>query len=275
MEQKSNNTDKNVTQKPRPRRPRLKLPFDNRKQDFMSWIYDNRIGLCITTIVYLSMAIIFVVSKIGTFTREAPETMYIDLEDVALLEEERDRLLQEIKEKNEKIDWSSIQNLDSNENATNENLKDDKGFDASELNEEAKRIQEAMNQNREAYEEGLLGDATSPNNQQNRNNKSNSSNNNKSVKRKGNVTVSYNFKDPVRHARHLIVPAYRCEGGGEVVISATLDQGGSVIAATVISGGDECMRQTAIGAARGSTFDINRDAPSKQQGTITYIFIPQ
>jgi hypothetical protein len=47
------------------------------------------------------------------------------------------------------------------------------------------------------------------------------------------------------------------------------------VSAWVQSGGDECMRQTAIESARNSRFDINNNAPAKQQGTITYIFIPQ
>jgi hypothetical protein len=35
------------------------------------------------------------------------------------------------------------------------------------------------------------------------------------------------------------------------------------------------MRETARRAACDSHFDINPDAPNKQRGTITYIFIPQ
>ena len=37
--------------KPKPaRRPRIKLPFDNRREDVGSWTYDHRIGLCVTLI---------------------------------------------------------------------------------------------------------------------------------------------------------------------------------------------------------------------------------
>ena len=46
------------------RRPRLKLPFDNRKEDAGVWAYDHRIGLCVTIIAYLVLMIAFVSSKI-------------------------------------------------------------------------------------------------------------------------------------------------------------------------------------------------------------------
>ena len=50
---------------------------------------------------------------------------------------------------------------------------------------------------------------------------------------------------------------------------------GEVVNASVVSGGDDCMRSTAVQAARNSRFDINDSAPARQNGTITYIFIPQ
>ena len=61
-------------------------------------------------------------------------------------------------------------------------------------------------------------------------------------------------------------------GGGEVVVNIAVNQRGEVISAQIASGGDECMRQTAISAAKSSRFDHNSDAPAKQEGTITYIF---
>lgn len=91
----------------------------------------------------------------------------------------------------------------------------------------------------------------------------------------GRVTVSFSLVDPVRHARHLVVPAYQCEGGGEVVVRITVNRAGEVTHASVASGGDDCMRETAVRAARNSVFDINDAAPARHTGTITYIFIPQ
>ena len=95
------------------------------------------------------------------------------------------------------------------------------------------------------------------------------------MKVKGRVTVSFSFTDPVRTSRLLIVPAYLCEGGGEVTVDVTIDRSGKVVAARVAAGGDECMRETALRAARASLFNIDQAAPARQTGTISYIFIPQ
>ncbi|MBO4936304.1 MAG: energy transducer TonB [Alistipes sp.] len=274
MEQHSDNKEKQASQAPqppRPRRPRMRLPFDNRHEDPVAWIYDNRIGLCITVIVYLVLAIAFVSAKIGTSKREVPNTIYIDLGAVELLEEERDRLMEEVRRNNQNIDWNSIRNLSSNENALNENLEDEKGTNTSALNASAEATEREMKANREAYERGLReADAIGDNRSQ-----GNSDKEQKDTKRKGSVTVSFSFTNPVRYSRYLVKPAYRCEGGGEVIVSVVVNQRGEVTSAVVTSGGDECMRQTVVESARNSRFDINKNAPVKQQGTITYIFIPQ
>ena len=65
--------------KPKPaRRPRIKLPFDNRREDVGSWTYDHRIGLCVTLIAYLALMIVFVSSKIVVGRRTHQQGMYID-----------------------------------------------------------------------------------------------------------------------------------------------------------------------------------------------------
>ena len=257
----------------RPRRKPLRLPFDNRKEDIGSWAYDHRVGLFITIIIYLIIGIGFFASKIVIGRKVSQQGMYIDLQTVEMLEKERDRLAEEVRRANQKIDWSKIRNTSSNENALNENLADDRGTKTAELNSDAEAVEARMRANREAYEKGLkdakrAGERTEDS-------KSDSKNTNSDKKVKGTVTVSFSFKNPVRYSRHLVKPAYRCEGGGEVVVKAVIDRAGKVLTATVLSGGDECMRQTAISAAKGSTFDHNSDAPAQQEGTITYIFIPQ
>lgn len=257
----------------RPRRKPLRLPFDNRKEDIGSWAYDHRVGLFITIIIYLIIGIGFFASKIVIGRKVSQQGMYIDLQTVEMLEKERDRLAEEVRRANQKIDWSKIRNTSSNENALNENLADDRGTKTAELNSDAEAVEARMRANREAYEKGLK-DAKRAGERTN-DSKSDSNNTNSDKKVKGTVTVSFSFKNPVRYSRHLVKPAYRCEGGGEVVVKAAIDRAGKVLTATVLSGGDECMRQTAISAAKGSTFDHNSDAPQKQEGTITYIFIPQ
>lgn len=259
----------------RPRRKPLRLPFDNRKEDIGTWAYNHRVGLCITLIIYLTIGIGFFASKIVVGRKMSQQGMYIDLQDIEMLERERDRLAEEVRRANQNIDWSKISNTSSNENALNENLTDDRGTNTSALNEDAEAVEARMRANREAYEKGLRDAKRAGERDNGDDNNADKGNKNSDKKVKGSVTVSFSFKDPVRYSRHLVKPAYRCEGGGEVVVIVGLDRSGKVIYAFVESGGDECMRQTAVAAAKGSRFDHNNSAPAKQEGTITYIFIPQ
>ena len=261
-------------QPPRPpRRPRLRLPFDNRKPDAGTWAYDHRIGLSVTLIVYLVLMIAFVSSRIVIGRKPAELGMEIDLRTLAELEAERNRLQEEVdrKQQEDPIDWRSVRNIASNENTLNEQLKDDRGTNAAALNNAASDAQDRIRANREAYERGLADvDAIGE-----RPTGDDDGRERQDVKVKGTVTVSFSFTDPVRTSRHIEIPAYLCEGSGEVVVAATLDRAGKVVGARVTSGGDECMRDAALRAARLSTFNIDQNAPAKHNGTITYLFIPQ
>ncbi len=252
------------------RKPRLRLPFDNRKEDVGEWAYDHRVGLAVTLIVYLALGIIFMAGKIAVGERQGSSTILVDLENLEALEQERDRLREEVEARLRDEDWRNVRNTASNENALNENLKDDRGTKTAQLNESAEEVQRRMRANREAYEKGLAeADAIGKEDGEKSEQKA------ESRKVKGMVTVSYSLTNPLRHHRHLDKPAYKCEGGGEVVVGITVNRSGEVIGAYVKSGGDDCMRRTALASARRSTFDINSSAPAKQTGTITYIFIPQ
>lgn len=253
------------------RRQRLRLPFENRKADAGSWAYDHRIGLCVTLIVYLVVMIVFVSSKIVVGRRASQQGMYIDLQELAALEQERDRLEEELRRsRQEEIDWRSIRNRASNENASDERLRDDRGTNTAALNDAAAKAEAQMQANREAYEAGLAEERAI---RQRRGRTDGEQR--QDVKVKGRVTVSFSLVDPVRTSRWLEVPAYLCEGGGEVVVAITVDRGGRVIGARVEQGGDDCMRDAALRAARSSEFNIDESAPARQSGTITYIFIPQ
>lgn len=258
---------------PRRRRRRLDLPFDNRREDVGEWSYRHRIGLCVTLICYLLLMIGFVSSKIVIGKREAMQGMYIDLETLAELESERDRLQREIEQKmqREQADWRSIQNRVSNENATDERLQDDRGTNTSALNDAAAEALERMQANRAAYEQGLAEEQAL----YERSGNEGEQEERRDARVKGRVTVSFSLTNPVRHSRYLDIPAYLCEAGGEVLVQITVSRGGEVIAARVREGGDECMRQTALQAARQSLFNIDNAAPERQTGTILYTFIPQ
>lgn len=262
------NTNKNKQNK----RPPLRLPFDGRREDMGGWAYDHRVGLFVTIIAYLLFGIVFMGYKVATSPRANVGSMVVDLQTLDALATERDRLEAEVRRNNSQIDWNSIRNVSSNENALNENLRDDKGINAAEINSSADAVEERMRSNREAYERGVA-EANSIRHGKAQGERSSDEESDRRVK--GSVTVSFSLVNPVRYSRHLDKPAYRCEGGGEVVVNIVVNQRGEVISAQVASGGDECMRSTAVVSARNSRFDHNDAAPARQSGTITYIFIPQ
>lgn len=255
-----------------PRRPKLRLPFENRREDAGVWAYDHRAGLCVTLIVYLVLMIAFVSSKIVVGRQPHQQGMYIDLQTLAELEQERDRLQAEVerRQQGEAIDWGSVRNEISNENALNEQLKDDRGTNTAALNDAAEDAAARMQANREAYEQGLAeAEAIGGN----RGRASEGKHEDRKVK--GSVTVSFSLTNPLRQSVHLNVPAYRCESGGQVVVAIVVNRAGEVVSARVVEGGDDCMREAALRAANVSTFNIDPEAPARHQGTITYTFIPQ
>ena len=191
------------------------------------------------------------------------------------LQQEKERLEREIEMKQQSdLDWSKIRNLQSDDAMLNEELKDDRNTNTSQINESAKSIAEGMEANRAAYEAGLR-EAESILNADRSNPTDDNKKKGEDSKYKGGVTVRFEFKNPTRTKRNLVIPAYRCEAGGQVVVAVALNQGGEVISARVVSGGDEVMREEALKAARASLFDINNSAPARHEGTITYTFVPQ
>jgi TonB family protein len=254
----------------------MRLPFDNRKQDAGEWAYDHRIGLSVMVIAYLVLAIAFFASKIVIGSRPHMQGIYVDLQTLAELEAEKERLQREIELKQQQdIDWSAVRNRMSNDALLNENLRDDRGTNTSEINESAKDIAAGMAANRAAYEAGLAEAKSILEAEREKSDDGGKSSKGQDAKYKGGVTVRYAFKDPVRTKRDLVIPAYKCEAGGQVEVAVVLNQGGEVISARVISGGDERMREEALKAARASLFNIDNTAPARHSGTITYTFIPQ
>lgn len=266
-------------QQPRPRKPRqprMRLPFDNRKKDAGEWAYDHRLGLSVMVIAYLVLGIVFFSSKIIVGRKPHTQGIYIELENLEELMKEKERLEQEIEMKQQQdIEWSKIRNLQSNDAVLNENLKDDRNTNTAEINESMKDVAKGMEANRAAYEAGLKEAESILNNRPEQEQTNSKKQKGEDSHYKGGVTVRFEFRDPVRTKRNLIVPAYTTDTGGQVVVAVTLNNGGEVIAARVKSGGTEIMREEALKAARASLFNIDPSAPARHEGTITYTFLPQ
>jgi hypothetical protein len=96
------------------------------------------------------------------------------------------------------------------------------------------------------------------------------------VIRKDNTTVSYFLEN--RWHRYLYIPTYKCQGGGTVTIDIVIDQSGKVISATIAenkSTHDQCLLEEAFHSATSAVFNSDNKSPTKQVGTITYVFLAQ
>lgn len=94
--------------------------------------------------------------------------------------------------------------------------------------------------------------------------------------RKENTTVSYFLEN--RWHRYLYIPTYKCQGGGTVIIDIVIDQSGKVISATLAenkSTHDQCLLEEAYHSATTAVFNSDSKSPTKQIGTITYVFLAQ
>lgn len=221
----------------------------------------------------LLAGIIFVSAKINVGTNSQLEGFIIDLQQPTLIEE---ILEQQKQQELNKADYDNVKNAVSNENAKEMTASErQQAIQADKLLSEAEKVLKGTSSNRDRYEQGLKEEQEILNSKSS-NNKGDSKVQDSKVQ--GNVTVSFSFVNPVRNSYKLVIPAYMCEGGGEVVVNATLNRNGSVISASIDksrSTTDECMITTALRAARESRFNVDSSAPDRHQGTISYIFIPQ
>lgn len=170
-------------------------------------------------------------------------------------------------------EYEAIKNIaiDATKDDLNAGLTDEKNIDADELYQEAERIREQMEENRQRWEEeqDVLTEEI-PNVEE------------KIIPEqdetqfKGPSVISYFLKD--RKAMHLPVPSYKCENGGRVVVDIEVLRNGTVSHASIDAASsviDDCINRAAIAAAKKSIFTVSGIAPSRQKGSITYLFVPQ
>lgn len=91
----------------------------------------------------------------------------------------------------------------------------------------------------------------------------------------GQTRISYHV--PGRKGTHIERPIYRCEGGGTVEVSISVNQSGYVEQAQIASAttNDDCVKQMALQSARKSRFNSDNNAAKKVVGSITYVFVAQ
>lgn len=256
--------------------PKINLPFGRkRKKDIGEWIYDNRETICITVIVYLVLGIAILVGKLMVSPKEDNQSLNIEIVD----QNELDRLQQELERAqelnkllNQTPDNGPVKNAVSNENSTESHVREGNvSKETREIMERSNQVMRDMKHNSDEYEQSLSqinskrADKSSSQKQQD-------------ARVEGNVAVSFSLTNPVRNSARLDVPAYKCYGGGKVVVNIVVDRNGDVISASLDkmrSTSDNCMTETALDAALNSRFNVEPSAPVRHSGFIVYTFVPQ
>lgn len=174
---------------------------------------------------------------------------------------------------NPEYEWEAIRNiaLDATKEDLNPGLFDEKSIDADDLYQEAQRIRDEMQRNKELWEDAQGEEEVNIPNVETKQMEPEDIGH-----YKGPTVISYFLEN--RKAYRLPVPAYKCEGGGRVVVDIEVGPDGRVRKATIDAANsviDDCMNEAALGAARSSIFSASQMAPAKQVGSVTYLFVRQ
>lgn len=233
---------------------------------------EDKAGLYLTVIVHLAVVIVLLIAGLG-YSVKKENSFVLDFtkyEDLERMQAEARRLQKEAELK-ESISRKLQEELGGGESevksvAVNRAaLQDDRGTNAEQLYKDAERLAKELQNGYEIPDEEQVDIPSADKNDKK-----------KTSDYKGPSVISYDLGG--RKASHLPIPAYRCNGGGEVKVIISVTPAGEVIAAKVEeseSSDDACLRSFAIRAARLSRFSAKSDAPAKQTGYIIYSFIAQ
>ena len=233
---------------------------------------EDKAGLYLTVIVHLAVVIVLLIAGLG-YSVKKENSFVLDFtkyEDLERMQAEARRLQKEAELK-ESISRKLQEELGGGESevksvAVNRAaLQDDRGTNAEQLYKDAERLAKELQNGYEIPDEEQVAIPAADKNDKK-----------KTSDYKGPSVISYDLGG--RKASHLPIPAYRCNGGGEVKVIISVTPAGEVIAAKVEeseSSDDACLRSFAIRAARLSRFSAKSDAPAKQTGYIIYSFIAQ
>ena len=236
---------------------------------------EDKAGLYITVIVHLTVIIILLLTQIGSLLQR--ENSFV-LDFTRQEEEERLAEIERQRQEEEEFDGEierRIQEMLAGQSATafrniatdRAQLRDDRGTDAAQLYEDARRLAQELR-------DGIVPDE--PDEDYAPVAKPVQTPKREVREYSGPSVVSYYLEG--RKASRLPIPAYRCYGGGMVTVIISVDNAGNVMAAKVqdeTSTNDSCLREFAVRAARMSKFSADPKAPARQAGNIVYQFIAQ
>lgn len=258
-----------------------RMPFLNKRMDFGTWVYKNRYGVISTMIIYILLLFGIQFFTLEVKSPDLSAGILISLEHMEDMEELLEDEIEELKEENEKLEAQN----DLREQMAIENRLLDEYFEKQmedAVSEPKEQDIEDITQENEGEELTELDKILARNEaafSEKQNNKGENSKNKiprVNVSKAGNVTVSASLKD--RYVVRPEVPAYRCRGGGKVVVEIIVGRNGLVIDASIVSSKqivDECLLIRSLEAAKLTEFNIDNNAPKRQYGLITFQFVAQ
>ena len=232
---------------------------------------EKKVGFYSTIIFHLVVLIIFLLTAIHGIVSE--ETSFV-LDFSKLEEIEKIEKLEELKQQASKELDDLLSGRASNSyrnvavDRSNQPLRDDRFKNPNQVYDEARELQRKLDASRAAALREQGSDDVAANNE-------NLPKEN-AQQYKGPSVISYTLDG--RKAISLPVPAYKCQGGGDVSVQISVNRKGYVVGASVIesvSSSDECLIRSAVAAAKRSRFRASTTAPEKQVGEIVYRFIAQ
>ena len=232
---------------------------------------EKKVGFYSTIIFHLVVLIIFLLTAIHGIVSE--ETSFVldfsKLEEIEKIEKQEELKQQASKELDDLLSGrasNSYRNVAVDR--SNQPLRDDRFKNPNQVYDEARELQRKLDASRAAALREQGSDDVAANNE-------NLPKEN-AQQYQGPSVISYTLDG--RKAISLPVPAYKCQGGGDVSVQISVNRKGYVVGASVIesvSSSDECLIRSAVAAAKRSRFRASTSAPEKQVGEIVYRFIAQ
>lgn len=233
---------------------------------------EKKAGFYSTIIFHLVVIIICLLTAIQKVASE--ETSFVldfsKLEELERVEKQEELKAQASKELDDLLSGNASSSAYRNVavDRSSRALKDDRFKNPNQVYDEARELQRKLDASRAAAqrEQGADEDAATQDNLPDSN----------APQYKGPSVISYSLDG--RKAISLPVPAYKCQGGGDVSVQIQVNRKGYVVSAAVIesvSSSDECLIRSAVAAAKRSRFRASSSAAEKQVGEIVYRFIAQ
>ena len=214
---------------------------------------EDKAGLYITVIIHLTVIVVLLLSSVSAQIRRG-ESFVIDFSrEEALEKKAEEQRLQEEKDAFDELIDKRIEDMIAgrvspsarNMAVDRSSLKDDRGTDAQKLYEDADKLARELREGYTAEQADEDYVDISPEKKK--------AEEGKAKEYSGPSVVSYDLGG--RKASHLSIPAYRCYGGGIVVVLISVDNSGRVTGAKVQDSGssdDSCLREYAVQILRRS-----------------------